>query len=67
MEVTLLLLQVFLCAGDAPHSVVKTPHQSFLDTRWVVGLNVQVLVHVCGFTVDNDVQAAVIPPLLQCA
>ena len=55
---TLLLLQTFLCAGDAPHSVTQTPHQSFLAIGWVVGLEFQVLIRVCGLPVNRNVQAA---------
>ena len=61
----LLLLQVVLSGGDAPCSVVQTPDQSSLDMRWVVGLEGQVPVCVCGLPVDGDIQAIIISPLEQ--
>ena len=36
-----------------------------LTCGWVVGVEVQVPVHVCWFPVDGDVQAAIILPLEQ--
>ena len=61
----LLLLQVVLSGGDAPCSVVQTLNQSSLDMRWMVGLEVQVPVCVCGLPVDSDIQATIVSPLEQ--
>ena len=39
--------------------VVKAPHSSSLEVRWVVRLEVQVPVCVHLFTVDGDVKFAI--------
>ena len=64
-EVVLFLPQVVLPSGDGSGSVEQAFDQSPLDLGWTVGVEVKVPVCVCGFPVDGDVQAAIIPPLEQ--
>ena len=54
------LLQVILCAGDGSCSVIQAPDQTPLDIRWMVGLEVEILVGVGGLPVDSVVQAAIV-------
>ena len=64
-EVVFFLPQVVLPSGDGSGSVEKAFDQSPLDLGWMVGVEVKVPVCVCGFPVDGDVQATIIPPLEQ--
>ena len=64
-EMVLFLPQVALPSGDGSGSAKQAPDQSPPDLGWVVGVKVQVPVCVRWLSVDNDVQAAIIPPLEQ--
>ena len=64
-EVVFFLPQVVLPSGDGSGSVEQAFDQSPLDLGWMVGVEVKVPVCVCGFPVDGDVQATIIPPLEQ--
>jgi len=41
---------------------METLHQTSLHMGWVVGLEVEVPVCVCGFSVDSNVQTSTLPP-----
>lgn len=64
-EMVLFLPQVALPDCDGSGSVQQAPDQSPLDLGWIVGVRDQVPVHMRWFSVDSDVQAAIISPLEQ--
>ena len=53
------VLSPFLCSGNIGRTVIQCPnHTQFVD-KWVVGVKQQILVGVCGFSVDRWLQGAV--------
>ena len=64
-ELVFFLLQLVLPSDDGSSPVIQTLDQSPLDLGWMVGVEVQLPVYVCWFSVDSDVQAAITSPLEQ--
>ena len=56
-KVVNFLLKVVLRADDLSGPVVETPLHTSLHVCRMMGLEVEVLVRVCGLPVDRDVQA----------
>ena len=50
------LLKVFLRADDLSGPDVETSHHTSLYMGWMMGLEVEIPVRVCGLPVDRDVE-----------
>ena len=56
------LPKVVLHADNPSGPVVEAFHHTSLHVPWMMGLNVEMLVRVCGLPVDRTVQAAILSP-----
>ena len=61
-KVVNFLLMVALRADNPSGRVVETSHHTFLHVGGMMGIKVEILVHVRGLPVDRNVQAAILSP-----
>ena len=61
-KVVNFLLKVVLRVDDPSGPVMETSHHASLHVGRMMGLEMEILIHVCGLPVDRDIQAAILSP-----
>ena len=59
-KVVNFLLKVVLFVDDPSGPIIKTSHHTSLHVSRMMGLKVEIPVHVCGLPVDRAIQAAIL-------